>query len=133
VRLTDRRILPPRSRDMTVFRVAVDFANLEQTRWETVEALVDSGASCTLLPRDLLERLGVTAHTRRQFEMANDSMIDLDVGRAWVRYGGEAEITVVIFGASGQTPLLGCHAMEGLGLGVDPVNHRLIPVRGLLK
>jgi len=133
VRLTDRPSLPRRSWDMTVFRVDIEVGNLQETRWEPLQAVGDSGSSYTLLPRDLLDRLGVTPHDRRPFELADDSVIHLDVGSAWVRYEGRAEITVVVFGAQGQTPLLGAHAMEGLGLGVDPVNHRLIPVRGLLK
>jgi hypothetical protein len=35
--------------------------------------------------------------------------------------------------AKGGEPLLGAFTLEGFGLGVDPVNRRLIPVPGLLK
>ena len=46
---------------------------------------------------------------------------------------GETLPTLVIFGAEGSEPLLGLVTLEEFGLGVDPVDERLVPVRALLK
>jgi len=37
-----------------------------------------------------------------------------------------------VFGDEGIVPLLGAYALEGLLLGVDPINKRLVPIEGLL-
>jgi predicted aspartyl protease len=54
---------------------------------------------------------------------------------AWVRVrlDERTQPTLVVCGDSGTEPLLGAFTLEGFGLGVDPVNRRLIPVPGLLK
>jgi len=44
---------------MGSFRVRIEIANPEGARVEAVEALVDTGATYTMVPRDLLQRLGV--------------------------------------------------------------------------
>ncbi len=45
-------------------------------------------------------------------------------------YGGE--FSLCVFGESGSDALLGAFTIEGLGLEVDPVNQRLVPVELLL-
>jgi hypothetical protein len=54
---------------------------------------------------------------------------------AWVRVklGERIQPTLAVFGDPGTEPILGAFTLEGFGLGVDPVNRRLIPVPGLLK
>jgi len=37
----------------------------------------------------------------------------------------------VVFGDEGSTSMLGAYTLEGFGLAPDPLNRRLIPVRGL--
>ena len=51
---------------------------------------------------------------------------------ARVRYDDVEVTTLVIFGDEGTGALLGAYTLEGLGLAVDPVNRRLIPMTGLL-
>jgi len=52
------------------FRVAVEIGDAAGERWETVEALVDTGATYTTVPAALLRRLGVTPHVRDTFVLA---------------------------------------------------------------
>lgn len=40
-------------------------------------------------------------------------------------------MTIVVFADEGRPSLLGAYTLEGFGLAPDPVNRRLIPVRGL--
>lgn len=55
-----------------------------------------------------------------------------DVGRAWLRVEEKEEFTLVVFGDEGAQPLLGAVALEEMGLGVDPIARKLIPVDGYL-
>jgi predicted aspartyl protease len=83
-----------------------------------------------VLPRRLLESIGVRPHTRRRFEMADGSEVELDLGRAWVRLDGHEEYTLVVFG---EDALLGAVTLEEMRLAPDPAGRRLLPPRALLK
>ena len=117
---------------MGTFRVEIEIGDPAGGRWESIEALVDTGATYTTVPASLLERLGVTPHVRDVFEMADGRRVEHDIGRGWVRVSGRAEVTLVVFGEPGATPLLGAYTLEGLRLAPDPVGRRLVPVPGLL-
>jgi clan AA aspartic protease len=117
---------------MGTFRVEIEVGDPDGRRYERVEALVDTGATYTSLPRVLLETLGVVAHARERFVLADGRHVEREIGRAWVRVGGRAEVTLVVFADSGSPVLLGAYALEGLRLAPDPVARRLVPVPGLL-
>ena len=51
-------------------------------RREEVEFLVDSGAVYSFVPRAVLERLGIQAHSRQVFRLADGSTIERDRGDA---------------------------------------------------
>lgn len=116
---------------MGTFRVAIQIGDPKGGHFETVEALVDTGASYTWVPRDVLERLGVLPEGRWEFEVAGSRVIERDVAETRVRYDGETRTTIVVFGDEGSLPLLGAYTLEGFRLAPDPVNRRLIQVRGL--
>ena len=117
---------------MGTFAVEIGVASLDRREYRTIEAMVDTGATYVTLPTPLLRDIGVTPHERYSFILANGSHIEQDVGRAWVRLDGREEITIVVFGAEGAPALLGAVALESLGLAVDPVAKRLLPVPGYL-
>ena len=50
-----------------------------------------------------------------------------------VRVQGKETTTWVIFGEEDGGALLGSYTLEGVLLGVDPYNQRLIAVSGILK
>jgi len=114
------------------FRVTIEVGDPQGQRWQPVEALVDTGATYTVLPRSLLEGLGVRPHTRAQFLLADGSQVELEVGRTWVRLDGRQEFTLVVFGEGAVQPLLGAVTLEEFRLAPDPVSRRLVPVPGLL-
>jgi clan AA aspartic protease len=117
---------------MGVFTVPIEIGNLEGTRFERLEALVDSGASHTRVPRSALQRLGITPKERLPFTIADESTIEYDVGDAPIRINGRTRYTPVVFGDDDSQPLLGATTLEIFHLGVDPLHQRLIPVTGLL-
>ena len=52
---------------MGTFYYPVDVGDAEGTRYERVDALVDTGASYSVMPAPLLRRLRVALHTRELF------------------------------------------------------------------
>ena len=99
---------------------------------EEIAALVDTGATYTLVPAPILRRLGVEPIRRQTFLIADGSRVEREVGWLLVRIGGEESPTVVVFGDEDAEPLLGAVTLEEFGLGVDPVRRRLVPVDGYL-
>lgn len=117
---------------MGTFRVAIDIGDPTGQRFETIEALVDTGATFTTVPAPLLDRLGVAAHTRETFVLADGRHVERDIGRTWLRANGRLELTLVVVGDPEGPALLGAYTLEGLRLAADPVGRRLVPVPALL-
>jgi predicted aspartyl protease len=117
---------------MGTFRVEVEASNLERTVKRAVTALVDSGATYTMLNASVLRELSIEPHSQRTFVLANGSRVVRDIGRAWLRVDGREEFTIVVFGDDGAESLLGAVTLEELGLGIDPVGQKVVPVDALL-
>ena len=113
---------------MSTFRYPIEIGDIDQARYERLEAWVDSGASYTWIPQPILDRLGYFPTGRRRFRMANGSAIERDVCRVNLRIGQDVEFTLCVFGDEDSEPLLGATALEEFALGVDPVHHTLVPV-----
>ena len=113
---------------MGQFSVHVAVAHpADPTRVAEVELLLDTGATLTWVPREVLNQLGVPRLRRRSFVVADGRTVERDTAGAVVRLNGnEASVTVVI-AEPGDGHLLGATALESLGLSVDPVTRRLIP------
>jgi len=99
----------------------------DPTRVAEVELLVDTGATLTWVPREVLNQLGVPRLRRRSFIVADGRTIERDTAGAVVRLNGnEANVTVVA-AEPGDGRLLGATALESVGFSVDPIGRRLIP------
>jgi clan AA aspartic protease len=121
------------SSGMGHFRVPVEVGDPTGERFVSIDALVDTGASYTWIPRDVLERLGVTPDEDWPFVLADGREVLYAVASTQIRLGGRPRSTIVAFGQPGTEPLLGAFTLEGFRLAADPVNRRLISVPGLLK
>ena len=117
---------------MGVFNVEIGIGDLDGLRFESVEAMVDSGASYTMIPTSLLRSLGVAPLSSGSFKLADGSRIELEIGQTWMRVEGELGIAPVVFVEEDSQPLLGAVTLEIFRLGIDPVEMRLVPVDGLL-
>ena len=117
---------------MGTFSVPIEIGNPDGTQYETVRALVDTGASYTTVPAPLLNELGVPVHGQVTFILADGRRILQDVGRTWIRIDGKSEITLVVFGDQDAEALLGAYTLQGLLLNVDAANERLVQLPGLL-
>jgi predicted aspartyl protease len=92
------------------------------------DMLVDSGAIFAIVPGRDLRRIGVRPRGREEFRLADGSVLTRQVGIAGFEYGGRAGGTTVIFGESGDAPVLGALALESMGLMLDPVRRLLRPL-----
>ncbi len=117
---------------MGTFSVDIEIGDPDGNRFESVQALVDTGASYTTVPSSVLREMTVTAHDRVTFILADGRQIQRDLGRTWVRVEGKSEITLVVFGDEESETLLGAYTLQGLLLGVDTPNECLVPVPGPL-
>ena len=78
-----------------------------------------------MLPGDVLRQMETPVIWRRQFEMADGRVVEMDVGEARVAVNGMDVATQVIFGPDGCQPLLGAITLQELDLVVDVPNERL--------
>ena len=100
---------------------------------EEVRCLVDSGAVYSLVPNAVLERLGITSHSEREFVLANGEVIRRRLATATFEYDGRRGDSMVIVGEPGDDPLLGATTIEGFGLVLDPFRRELRPMSPPLK
>ena len=117
---------------MGTFRVTIEVGDPAGASYREVSALVDTGASYSQIPDSILRALGVVPDSRRTFRVADGREVERDVGETRVRLNGSSRMTVIVFGAEDSEAVLGAVTLEELGLAVDPLNRRLIPVPGLL-
>ena len=101
-------------------------------RKANLRLLVDTGASYSWLPSTLLESLGVRPMRTDRFELGDNRVIRRRVGEAVVEILGLRATTIVVFARRSDANVLGVHALEGLGLEVDPYRERLKRMETLL-
>ena len=112
---------------MGTFSVELEVGNPDREEFVAIQAMVDTGAIYTMLPEDLLDRLGVARLETDIFEMADDSLVEYAIGSATVRLYGRSLPVPVVFARSDNTPLLGATTLEIFRLVADPVNEQLVP------
>ena len=98
-------------------------------RFETIDALVDTGASYSQVPGSILQRLGVFPTDTVEAVLADGRVVEDSAAEIRVRIDGRETSTWVTFGPEDVAPLLGAHALEGVRLAVDPLQQRLFPTR----
>ena len=116
---------------MATFSVHLEIGDVTATRFEAVDATIDTGSIFSTVPGDILDRLGVQRTRHERFEVASGDVVENDVGDAIIRVDGKQSASPVIFGKPGEPTLLGAVSLESLLLGVDPTHQRLIPILGI--
>ncbi len=97
-----------------------------------VDFLVDSGAVYSVVPRAVLDALGVRPVSIEEFRLADGSRIARAKGIAAFRFGDRVGGADVIFGEAGDSTLLGALTLEALGLVLDPLRRELKPLPMIL-
>ena len=112
---------------MGVFHCTVTVSPVIGADSRVTEAIVDTGASYTVLPGQLLHQLGIQPKRTDIFMLADGTRHEEVVGEARVTVNGCDAVTPVVFGSEGALPLLGAVTMQELNLAVDPKGERLVP------
>ena len=87
------------------FRVTVEIGDVRGSRFETVEALVDTGASYTWVPVSILQGLGVVPTFQFPFLLADGRKIEREMAETRVRLNSQERTTLVVFGDEGTQAL----------------------------
>jgi clan AA aspartic protease len=97
-----------------------------------VDLLVDTGSTYTWIPRAVLEEISVKPSTTRNFRTIDGRTLKRDVGEVLMECANERSTSMVVFADAGDANVLGVHALEGLGLEVDPLSKELRKSEALL-
>ena len=110
---------------MGITHAKVVLYSFDLTRKETCDLIVDTGSTLSWVPEEIPQRLGIRPTEIRVFHLADGRKTDRPVGEAIVECEGLRGATRIVFARPGDGSLLGLHALEGLGLEVDPVTRTL--------
>ena len=113
---------------MGIFNVYIGVGHPEGSDFEQVLALVDTGATHSVMPASLLEGLGISPAIQRPVRLAEGRRAMHDIGQGRFSYRGEEWTCPVVFGPEDQY-LLGATTLEAFALVVDPNGKELIPAR----
>lgn len=91
-----------------------------------VSAMVDTGATHSMMPQSLMARLRIAPLRTSRYSIADGSTVEYDVADARFGVGGEIRYCPVIFGPEDEF-LLGATTLEIFELVVDPLGQRLVP------
>ena len=114
---------------MGTFYHEIQLFSANSDRSETVDALVNTGASYSQVPGSVLRRLGISPTDTAEAELDDGRVVEYPIAEVRVEINGRASFTWVTFGPENVASLLGAHALEGARMAVDPVGLRLIPAR----
>jgi predicted aspartyl protease len=114
---------------MTTFTVKVKVWNpANPGRSAELEAWADTGAAYSWISRARLEPLAVQHVRRLQFQTIEGRKIERDLAAVFLSADGYTGGDNVVIAESGDTEVLAAHSLESLGLAVDPVHKKLIPL-----
>ncbi|HEY3066137.1 MAG TPA: aspartyl protease family protein [Methylomirabilota bacterium] len=94
---------------------------------QSVRLLVDSGSTYTWVTASVLRALGVTPTERRRVMTIEGQIVERDAAEILFTLEGRTLHILCLFGDAGDLDVLGAYTLEGFGLGVDPVQRKLIP------
>ena len=116
---------------MGTFFIAPTFRNLhDRTRERVVPVLVDTGATWTALPEDIIGELGCSPISSRRVVLADGREETRPITIVLITLEGQELPTICIITPRGSVSALGAVTLREFALGVDPAAHRLVPVTG---
>jgi len=98
----------------------------------TLNFLVDSGATYSLLPLEIWTAIGLTPKRRATFALGDGSRMERDISECHIALSMGEGHSPVVLGEPGDDALLGVVTLENLGLVLHPFTRTLHPMRLLL-
>ena len=113
---------------MSITFLKVKVINPEQPKkCEKCEFLVDSRAVYSVVPQNILKKLGIKSTSFEEFILANGEVLKKPIGNAYFEYENKIRAAPVVFGDKGIF-LLGATTIEALGMILDPIRRELKPL-----
>jgi clan AA aspartic protease len=104
--------------------VEIKISDLERKKSTRVKALVDTGATLTVLPEHLAEELGIKP-TSEEKVTTGAGIITVKTGNAWIEVMGKEKPFGIWISDIIDKVLLGVVVLESLGFEVDPATGAL--------
>ena len=95
----------------------------EEIRSEPVRVLVDTGSELSWMPAEVLAKTGIQPRRKRVFAMADGHTLERE---SVLESEGFITNDEVVFAQPGDLHLLGVRTLEGFGVMVDALAHRLV-------
>ena len=114
---------------MGTFYWPMEIGPLDGSRYETVDALVDTGATFSQIPGRLLLELGIQPARSVESQLADGSIVQDRVGDLRIWIDGREATSIVMFGEDDSPILMGSYALTGVVLAVESHNNRLVDLR----
>ncbi len=114
---------------MATFTVKLKVWNpANPSRSAELEAWADTGAAYSWISKERLEPLGVQRVRRLQFKTIEGHTVERDLAAVFLSADGYTGGDNVVVAEPGDLEVLGAHSLESLGLSVDPVHKKLVPL-----
>lgn len=96
------------------------------------EFLVDSGAAFTVVPKTLLDKIGIKSVREQRFGLADGRTIKRKLGEAIFEMDSYRAPGPVVIGGKNDELLLGTFTLEAMGLVLDPFERKLYKAKLML-
>jgi predicted aspartyl protease len=114
---------------MSTFTVKLKVWNpTDPSRFAELEAWADTGAAYSWISRSRLDPLAVQKVRRLQFRTIEGHTVERDLAAVFLSADGYTGGDNVVIAEAGDLEVLGAHSLESLGLAVDPVHKKLVPL-----
>ncbi|MEM2894160.1 MAG: retroviral-like aspartic protease family protein [Candidatus Bathyarchaeia archaeon] len=104
--------------------VKAKIGNESRIRYVETDALVDTGATLTVIPRKMALDLNLELTGRSTVETGS-GRLELERSRIWIELEGKGEVVPALISDVIDKVLIGITALEVLGLQVDPLTGKL--------
>ena len=105
---------------MGTFHVSIEVSDPEWLRFQSMEALVDTGATFLTVLRDMLASLDCGPMESRPLALADDHIVEYEVGTVSLRLNGRAIPVLCVFGDASTIATAGGDRPRELSSGGGP-------------
>ncbi len=91
-----------------------------------IDVVADKGSEFSWLPAATLEAAGIERRRDRLFETATGAVVSRGTGFAILEVAEFVAVDEVVFAEPADAHVLGARTLEGFGVVVDPIAHRLV-------
>lgn len=97
-----------------------------------LETIVDTGSTYSWVSKKDLAKIGVKPLRKMKFKTIKGEIIEREVGYLFIEWNEELAPTIVVFAEENDQVVIGLHALESLGLEVDPITRQVRKSEALL-